>query len=206
MKPETSRKKAQRLGRLTYHTGKPCKYGHITDRTTSNGNCIECGNSRSIQRYHKVLKFDPTYVDHQRRLAKDQYIRDGTKWYHENKDKATAQNKAWIARNKEEFKLYCVQWRRDNPIKLCINATAYRAQKIKATPSWINDELVEQFYSQAAAKTKEMGVQYVVDHMVPLNSDMVCGLHWEGNLQVITLKENSSKNCRWWPNQEWETK
>lgn len=29
-------------GQKRYNTGRPCKYGHVSDRQTSNGGCIEC--------------------------------------------------------------------------------------------------------------------------------------------------------------------
>ncbi len=160
-------------------------------------------NAIQLKRYHKKYKNDPVYIARARKRARQQHAEVGTKWYHENKERASVLNKAWIKRNKEEFKQYCVQWRRNNLPKLCINASAYRAQKIKATPSWINHEAVEKFYEQSAQLTKETGTKYTLDHMVPLNSEFVCGLHVENNLQILTLEENSSKNCLTWPQQEW---
>lgn len=38
-----------------------------------------------------------------------------------------------------------------------------------------------------------------VDHIVPLTSDLGCGLHWEGNLQVIPAAANLAKKNFWWP-------
>jgi hypothetical protein len=42
-------------------------------------------------------------------------------------------------------------------------------------------------------------VEYHVDHIVPLTSDLVCGLHCEANLQIAVGKDNIAKNNRWWP-------
>jgi hypothetical protein len=38
-----------------------------------------------------------------------------------------------------------------------------------------------------------------VDHIIPLKSDFVCGLHCHTNLRVITAEENKAKNNRYWP-------
>ena len=37
-----SRKEAKGLGLSRYFTGKPCKHGHIAERDTGAGRCVEC--------------------------------------------------------------------------------------------------------------------------------------------------------------------
>lgn len=37
-----TRAEAKALGYPRYYTGKPCGRGHVTDRHTSTGGCIEC--------------------------------------------------------------------------------------------------------------------------------------------------------------------
>lgn len=54
-------------------------------------------------------------------------------------------------------------------------------------------EIVLEFYREARRKTEETGVQYVVDHIYPLNGERSCGLHVSWNMQVITGAENDSK-------------
>ena len=41
--------------------------------------------------------------------------------------------------------------------------------------------------------TSQTGIKHEVDHIIPLQSPFVCGLHVEYNLQVITAKMNRSK-------------
>ena len=49
-------------------------------------------------------------------------------------------------------------------------------------------------YVQARRLTKITGERYVVDHIVPLRGDEVCGLHVPWNLRVITQEENLKKS------------
>lgn len=48
-----SRKEAKELGLKKYFTGKPCKYGHVSDRNTSGGYCNQC---MSLYRHSEISK------------------------------------------------------------------------------------------------------------------------------------------------------
>ena len=48
-------------------------------------------------------------------------------------------------------------------------------------------------YLKAQELTKIAGERYVVDHIIPLISPEVCGLHVPWNLRVITQEENLKK-------------
>ena len=101
-------------------------------------------------------------------------------------------------------------WRKDNPGKNAASvakwdkahpgkAARYRARRFYATPAWANEFFIEEIYDLARRRTKATGIEWEVDHIVPLNSKKVCGLHVEYNLQVIPAKLNRSKGNRWWP-------
>lgn len=65
----------------------------------------------------------------------------------------------------------------------------YRAAKLERTPSWANISSIKRFYDNC-----QVGMH--VDHIVPLQGELVCGLHVENNLQYLTAKENCSKGNR----------
>lgn len=64
-----------------------------------------------------------------------------------------------------------------------------------ATPPWLND------IQLAEMKRIYLGAPegYHVDHIVPLKSPLVCGLHVPWNLQVIPEGENLLKSNKYWP-------
>ena len=76
-------------------------------------------------------------------------------------------------------------------------------------PSWANIEKINILYDEAVRLTKETGVPHEVDHIYPLQSKVMCGLHVETNLQVVPttvnrrkrnhLPEMTSPRCCAWP-------
>ncbi len=64
-----------------------------------------------------------------------------------------------------------------------------RARKLKATPSWADTTKIKEMYSTCPAG-------YHVDHVYPLISDWVCGLHVQENLQHLRAEENLRKGNR----------
>jgi hypothetical protein len=76
-------------------------------------------------------------------------------------------------------------------------AKARWASKLKATPSWANKFFMEEAYALAALRTKMFGAPWEVDHIIPLRSKTVCGLHVECNLRVIPKPVNRSKGNKY---------
>jgi 5-methylcytosine-specific restriction endonuclease McrA len=67
----------------------------------------------------------------------------------------------------------------------------------EATPPWATAEqklAIKKLYLHAREMTKLTGERYVVDHIVPLRGESVCGLHVPWNLRVITQDENLQKS------------
>lgn len=67
-----------------------------------------------------------------------------------------------------------------------------------ATPRWETRARIAAVYEQAH-RMRLRGASVHVDHVVPLNSDLVCGLHTVTNLQIISVADNYRKSNRDFP-------
>lgn len=71
------------------------------------------------------------------------------------------------------------------------------AAKANATPRWLTKQdraLIAEIYAEAATKTASTGVKHEVDHIIPLRSKQVCGLHVPWNLRAIPSHKNRAKS------------
>lgn len=90
------------------------------------------------------------------------------------------------------------RWRYQQKNRAKLNAikAKYRAAKLRAVPTWLSTECMENIeiiYLEARRRSEVDSINYSVDHIVPLQGENVCGLHVPWNLQIITSSENSKK-------------
>lgn len=114
-------------------------------------------------------------------------------------EKARAANRKWAASHPQKRRESARNWGRRNRDKCCAYTVARKARKLHATPTWADWGLIDAAYTMARAMTDLTGVKYHVDHIVPLQSKLVCGLHVGCNLQLLTNSQNSVKGNRHWP-------
>lgn len=69
----------------------------------------------------------------------------------------------------------------------------------RAFCDWSDIEEVVRMHISASIMADLTGDKYVVDHIVPVNHPLVCGLHTHSNFQVITERENTIKSNLFWP-------
>ena len=101
--------------------------------------------------------------------------------------------RAYREKNRVELKEYKRSWAKKNAARVNLRNAARRALCAAATPIWANKQDIEDVYAEARY------FQLHVDHIVPLNHPLVCGLHvWE-NLQLLTPLANMQKNNRFDP-------
>ena len=106
------------------------------------------------------------------------------KWNDKNRKRIAEKSSIWAKKNREKCAVYWAN---------------YYALKSAAIPKWANRFFIEEIYDLARRRTKITGFPWHVDHIVPIKSHLVCGLHVENNLQVIPMTVNVRKKNRFWP-------
>ena len=184
--PKT-RKEAQELGVKYYFTGEPCKHGHIAPRKTK-GSCVECLKVEWQEAAEKRVNYFREY-------NKREDVRDRKNdWYLANKEQVVA---SAATRPPEVLRQYRNAWKENNKTQVRADTKARRRKHRLATPKWLSRKQkseLRQIYQIAITMSKTTGEQYVVDHIVPLRSEHVCGLHVPWNLRVIPQQENLLKS------------
>jgi len=183
MEYPNNRADAKTTGAKFYFTGQPCSRGHVALRKTK-GSCVEC------------VKED-WKIDNEKRKDKpksEAAKQAGKRYYEKNREAVKARASA---RPKEETQQYKVKHKENNPEYYKALTSVRRRKHRNATPKWITPEQklsMRELYLQAQKMTKLTGERYVVDHIIPLISPEVCGLHVPWNLRVITQEENLIKS------------
>jgi 5-methylcytosine-specific restriction endonuclease McrA len=125
----------------------------------------------------------------------------GDKRYREeNPQRKAAMDRAWYEANKDRKIAYDAVWapayRAANLPRAATRSAKRRAMKLVAMPAWVDQAALQAIYDQCGRMRRETGLPYEVDHIVPLDSEVVCGLHVPWNLRIILGSENRAKSNR----------
>lgn len=169
-----NRKEALLLGEKQYFTGKPCTQGHVAKRRTKTGECLQC---RAV------------FLVEWRKKNPNKVKEHNDKQYAVHKDSLINRSRINYRRFKEVYKT-----------KVLANVRKRQAAKIQRTPKWLTENdiwMMQEAYHLADMRTKLFGINWHVDHIIPLRGKLVSGLHTPYNLQVIPAKQNISKANRY---------
>lgn len=182
-----NRKEAKEQNAKYYFTGEPCKHGHIALRKTK-GTCVECLKIEWEKSKQTRAEYFKAYneSDAGKKAKKDYYER--------NKEVVIARA---ATRTNEAKQAYRNAWKDRNPLEVKASTKHRRDKHKQATPKWLSPEqkaAIKKMYVDAMTVTRVTGVPYVVDHIIPLRGQDVCGLHVPWNLQIMTREENLKKS------------
>lgn len=186
-----------------FHKNRSAKDGH-------DNRCKDCTKKRYQENREQIIARacarqerdaeGKSAYDKARRLALgDAYRQRVREYYTSNADKVKAYQRGYKQKNRDKTR----EWNREsaarNPDAQREKRARRRLRELSASPSWSNKGAVLSIYQLAKEIESLTGVKMHVDHIVPLVSPMVCGLHCEANLQVIIASENLTKGNRYWP-------
>ena len=155
--------------------------------------CKTCGECKPLDQFHRradrpggaaarCKACKAAWVKTYRAEKIEQVRARSREWHHANKARSVANTRAW---------------QRANPGWGTANAKAYEMAKRRAIPPWANRSAIAAVYRAARAKSRETGEPWHVDHIVPIQSPIVCGLHVEANLRLLPALDNILKSNTW---------
>ena len=171
--------------------------------------CKKCQQAKPLSSFSKNERYADGYVN----WCKECHREANAAWYEQNKARSKQRAIEWAKanpeatkaarkrhneKNKERRAAKHLEWARANRPKRNAVGARRKAAKLRATPLWADKGEIVRIYAEAMRQQEETGVRKHVDHIVPLQSKIVCGLHVESNLQILDGAENESKrNFRW---------
>jgi hypothetical protein len=145
-----------------------------------------CNNKERIalywKQYHKDNKERMLQYYKHRSANNQKYIQ----WMKEYRKKYYLTNKDSILTNSRQYRIA-------NPDKVANHTSNRRSSKLQATPIWYETDKIATLYSKAQYWSNMLYCNIQVDHIIPLISDTVCGLHCFDNLQLLERSLNCSK-------------
>jgi hypothetical protein len=144
--------------------------------------CLSCGQVKPVDDFHKCSRNkcgrQSSCKSCKRKLSERRYS--------EKRDHILKVSKEWSKLNEEKHNQLRRDWRKRSHDGRMSSLT-----KSGHAPKWLTEEdrsRIKAIYMEA----RRVGL--VVDHIIPLRGDTVCGLHVPANLQLLTYKDNQAKS------------
>lgn len=127
-----SKSEAKSAGLLRYFTGVACRYGHVEERRTSTGDCVECSKIRQ-------------QMDQARQYKKD--------YYEKNKEQVLLRAKTNYEKDRTKKIAYAIDYQRQNIKNIYQRNKVALQQKIKDSPWLVMHLRLRSGISQALRRT-----------------------------------------------------
>lgn len=155
-----SRKEAKAKGLKRYFTGKPCKWGHISDRRVRNGRCRKCDGKTSRQRYWS----DPEAARERKRKrywSDPEALRERSRRWREDNigyERERVRQRYWSDPEAAREASKRAYW--SNPEPGRVRARRWRADNVEYAR-----ERVRQWYADNTEYAREKGRQWHADNV-----------------------------------------
>lgn len=151
--------------------------------------CACCTNTKPVSEFGMLAasRVKKETVQHYKSHCKSCALKQSLNRFYEKRTELQDYQREYARRNREKLN--------QNP-EHRIRGSVYSKRTKEATPKWLSKtdkKLISNMYKLAQKLKEEGSVSFEVDHIVPLNSSFVCGLHVPWNLQLLTAEENNRK-------------
>jgi 5-methylcytosine-specific restriction endonuclease McrA len=170
--------------------------------------CSRCGCDKPISEFRADERYRTGFAS----WCKECHRQRNSEWARENRERLSAKAAAYRAENIEQARESNRKFKRANAGR--INAenrlwslsnkdrrraswAARKASKMQATPPWADRAEIARIYRLACQAEAITGIRMHVDHIVPLQHHLVCGLHIPSNLQILPGMFNEAKRNHW---------
>ena len=130
---------------------------------------------------------------------KEKYNKLTNDWWKRHPERRKEKGDRWNRLNRHKRLAATLLYQKVNAGRLNAKRAKRKALKLSATPEWADGKAIDQYYLIAKYLSDELGIKFHVDHVVPLQSEIVCGLHAHTNLTIAVGSWNCSKGYKWWP-------
>lgn len=191
-----SRQQAKALGMTYYFTGKPCKRGGIGVRVVSSTACLckPCLDYRSREEARESRS------ERERRYYKESResrCERSRLYYNASREAALCRMRRYYEENSNGILERGRRRRKERP-HVCrareVRRSAEKLQRVLLGDCELTRLVEREAYDLACDRLDQTGVEWHVDHMLPLRGDEVSGFHHWSNLQVIPAAMNMTKS------------
>lgn len=180
--------------------------------------CTKCRESKEFSEFNKQptgkngLKSKCKNCEKQYHIInKERNNANSISYYNNNKEKIAIKSKTYNNKHIEKRRITASTWNKNNPQRVADNNKTWNqlnsgkknaasnkreAAKLQRTPKWLTIEdfkQIEAIYRLSSTIQKITGIEYNVDHIIPLQGETVSGFHIVSNLRIITAEENKKK-------------
>ena len=150
--------------------------------------CTKCNQEKPLDQFYKRSDRDSYHS-----WCKSCKHESGKSWHSRNKERHAELTSRWYEQNKDQHLENSKNWYEQNKHRKLQTVTAREERLRNATPTWVSNAELQEFYAEARRLTELTGIAFEVDHVIPVTNKKVSGLNVPQNLQVIPAYENRRK-------------
>lgn len=170
--------------------------------------CAECDETKPYSEFHRNKRRDDGFHEYCKQCRSNQYYRrdrDGSIAraairYSSKKELCLKKMAERYQSIRSEKQAYGRSHYAANSHKYKANANQRKAAVKRATPAWFSSDdkwVMQEAYELAQRRKETTGIDWEVDHVIPLRGKLVCGLHTPLNIAVIPRAENNYKRAKY---------